>query len=47
MAAGGCERRLGVCVREKLWCMCGIVRLWLGWSCELVSCVGGCWWGAR
>ena len=25
------------------WCMCGVVRLWLGWSCEgeWVACVGG------
>ena len=27
-------------------CMCGVVRLWLGWSCEgeWVACVDGfCW----
>ena len=49
MGVGGCERGLGVCVseiesrRSMGWCMCGVVCLWLGWSCEgeWFACVGG------
>ena len=52
VGVGGCERGLGMCVSEREsrrsmgWCMCGVVCLWLGWSCEgeWVACVGGCWW---